>query len=96
MSCGVGGRCGSDPQLLWLWYRLVAAAPDSAPRLRTSISGRYGPKKEKKKKKKKKKENGPTKVEEKKKDIFISLKGTKVRLTTELSSDTKKVENNEI
>ena len=24
MSCGVGHRCGSDPELLWLWYRLVA------------------------------------------------------------------------
>ena len=27
MSCGVGHRCGSDPALLWLWYRLAAAAP---------------------------------------------------------------------
>ena len=26
MSCGVGYRCGSDPALLWLWYRLAAAA----------------------------------------------------------------------
>ena len=25
--CGVGGRLGSDPALLWLWCRLVAAAP---------------------------------------------------------------------
>ena len=24
MSCGVGGRCGSDSALLWLWRRLVA------------------------------------------------------------------------
>ena len=24
MSCGVGGRCGLDPKLLWLWCRLVA------------------------------------------------------------------------
>ena len=24
MSCGVGCRWGSDPVLLWLWYRLVA------------------------------------------------------------------------
>ena len=24
MSCGVGHRHGSDPMLLWLWYRLVA------------------------------------------------------------------------
>ena len=27
MSCGVGRRPGSDPTLLWLWRRLVAAAP---------------------------------------------------------------------
>ena len=27
MSCGVGHRHGSDPTLLWLWYRLAAAAP---------------------------------------------------------------------
>ena len=27
MSCGVGRRCGSDPELLWLWHRPVATAP---------------------------------------------------------------------
>ena len=27
MSCGVGGRRGSDPKLLCLWHRLVATAP---------------------------------------------------------------------
>ena len=26
MSCGVGHRCGSDPELLWLWRRPVATA----------------------------------------------------------------------
>ena len=26
VSCGVGHRCGLDPELLWLWRRLVAAA----------------------------------------------------------------------
>ena len=26
MSCGVGGRHGLDPALLWLWYRLAAVA----------------------------------------------------------------------
>ena len=26
MSCGVGHRHGSDPDLLWLWHRLVAKA----------------------------------------------------------------------
>ena len=27
MSCGVGRRHGSDPALLWLWWRPAAAAP---------------------------------------------------------------------
>ena len=27
MSCGVGCRCGSDPELLWLWHRPAATAP---------------------------------------------------------------------
>ena len=27
MSRGVGLRCGSDPELLWLWCRPAAAAP---------------------------------------------------------------------
>ena len=27
MGCGVGRRRGLDPTLLWLWHRLVAAAP---------------------------------------------------------------------
>jgi len=27
VSCGVGGRRGSDPELLWLWRRPAATAP---------------------------------------------------------------------
>ena len=27
VSCGVGHKFGSDPMLLWLWYRLAAVAP---------------------------------------------------------------------
>ena len=27
MSCGIGHRCDSDPELLWLWYRPAAVAP---------------------------------------------------------------------
>ena len=27
MCCGVGRRHGSNPVLLWLWWRLAAAAP---------------------------------------------------------------------
>ena len=28
MSCGVGRRRGLDPELLWLWHRSVAVAPN--------------------------------------------------------------------
>ena len=28
MSCGVGHRRSLDPTLLWLWRKLVAAAPN--------------------------------------------------------------------
>ena len=27
MSCGVGRRRGSDPELVWLWRRPAATAP---------------------------------------------------------------------
>ena len=27
MSCGVGHRRGSNPEVLWLWHRLAATAP---------------------------------------------------------------------
>ena len=27
MNCGVGGRRGSDPELLWLWCRPAATTP---------------------------------------------------------------------
>ena len=27
MSCGVSHRCGSDLAVLWMWSKLVAAAP---------------------------------------------------------------------
>ena len=27
VSCGVSHRHGLDPELLWVWYRLVAVAP---------------------------------------------------------------------
>ena len=27
LSCGVGHRRGSDPMLLWLWYRRAAVVP---------------------------------------------------------------------
>ena len=26
MSCGIGGRCSSDPELLWLWCRPASTA----------------------------------------------------------------------
>ena len=45
VSCGVGGRCGSDPTLLWLWCR--PATWDWTPSLGTSICRRCGPTKTK-------------------------------------------------
>ena len=53
MSCGIGCKCGSDPRLLWLWRRLVGAAPIRPPHLGISICHGCGPKKTKKKTKKK-------------------------------------------
>ena len=56
MSCGVGHRHGSDPLLLWLWCRLVAAAPVQplAWELPYAVGVALKSKKRKKKKKKKK------------------------------------------
>ena len=42
MSCGVGWRGSSDPELLWIWCRPAATAPiRPLPNLGTSISGGY-------------------------------------------------------
>ena len=49
MSYGIGHRHGSDPALLWLWYRLVAAAPIEALSLGAFICHRCGPKSDQKK-----------------------------------------------
>ena len=55
MSCGVDHSCSSDPVLLWLWYRLAAAAviQPLAWELPCVAIKRQKRKKEKKKKKKK-------------------------------------------
>ena len=55
VSCGVGHRYSLDLAMLWLWHRLVAAAPDLTPSLGTSMCCWCGLKKTKKKKKKEKK-----------------------------------------
>ena len=57
VSCGVGHRYSLDLAMLWLWHRLVAAAPDLTPSLGTSMCCWCGLKKTKKKKKRK--ENVP-------------------------------------
>ena len=49
MNCGVSCRHGLDPELLCLWFRLVAVAPIWPPSLGTSIGWGCGPKKKKKK-----------------------------------------------
>ena len=65
MSCGVGCRRGSDPELLWLWRRPVAAAPiqplaweppyaaGAAQEIATTTTTKDKKTKDKKKKKKK-------------------------------------------
>ena len=61
MVYGVGHRCGLDPMLLCLWYRLAAIAPiralawDPPYAVGTTIKSK---KKKKKKERKKKKEKG--------------------------------------
>jgi len=62
VSCGIGHRRGSDPALLWLWYRPAATAPIQLlawePPYATGAALEKGKKtKKKKKKKEKKKEN---------------------------------------
>ena len=59
MSCGVGHRCSSDPELLWLQCRLVAIAPIRPlawePPYAAGSSPRKGKKTKKKRKEKKRK-----------------------------------------
>ena len=55
MSCGVGGRRGSDPMLLWLWHRPAVTAPIQPLAWELPYAVRW-PKKEKKKRKKERRE----------------------------------------
>ena len=57
MTCGVGGKCGSDPELLCFWRRPVAAAPIRP--LARELPYAEGVAVEKTKKKKKKKKDNP-------------------------------------
>ena len=50
MSCSVGHRHSSDPELLWLW--LVAVAPTGALAWESPYAAGAGPKKQKQKNKK--------------------------------------------
>ena len=63
MSCDAGGRCGSDPELLWLWCRLATTAPTGplaweppyAEEMTQEMARRQKKKKEKERKKRKRK-----------------------------------------
>ena len=70
MSCGVGCRCGSDPELLWLWCRPVATAPIRPLAWETPYAGGAALEMAKRQKKKKKKEK-----EKKKKARKIRILG---------------------
>ena len=52
MSCGVDGRPGSDPTLLWLWHRLAAVALIGTLGWEPPYAAGAAPKRQKKKKKK--------------------------------------------
>ena len=54
MSCGVGCRLGSDPQLLWLWYKPAAAVPIRPLAWETPYASDAALKRQKKKENKKK------------------------------------------
>ena len=56
MSCGVGRRHGSDPELLWLWRRLAATALIKPLAWEPPCAAGVALKRPKKKKRKKKKE----------------------------------------
>ena len=61
MSCGVGRRPGSEPELLWLWCRPAATAPTVPIRplaWEPPYASGSGPRKGKKTKKKKEEEEG--------------------------------------
>ena len=55
MSCGVGHRRGSNPEVLWLWHRLAATAPIRPLAWEPPYASGEPIKKEKRKKEKKKK-----------------------------------------
>ena len=55
VSCGVGCRLGSDPELLWLWCRLTAPAPIRPPAWELPYATGKNPPPQKKGQKKKKK-----------------------------------------
>ena len=73
MSCGIDRRHGSDLVLLWLWYRLAAAAPigplawklpnATSTTLKIRKEGRKEGRKEEKKEKKKKRRKRKRKVQ---------------------------------
>ena len=75
MSCSVDRRCGSVPELLWLWCRLVAAAliQHLNWELPCATCGLKKTKEKKKKKKEKKRREGGKK--EGRKDEITSLLG---------------------
>ena len=62
MSCGVDRRLGSDPALLWLWYRLVATAPIGPLSWEPPYAVGVAQEMAKRKKKKRKKKNKQFKI----------------------------------
>ena len=59
MSCGIGCRSGSDPELLWLWCRLVATAQITPLAWKLLKAGGEAKKKKKKEREREKEEKNP-------------------------------------
>ena len=55
MTCAVGHRYGSNPEVLWLWCRLATSAPIRPLAWESPCATGSGPKKGKKTKKKERK-----------------------------------------
>ena len=90
MSSGVVCRCGLDPTLLWLWYRLAATALIQ-PLAWEIIYAVSAPNKSKKKKKKKKKKE---RKKERKKVCICSVKSEKASLRRQYRIEIERIGRN--
>ena len=78
MNCGVGHRRGLDPELLWLWCRLAAAAPiqplawEPPHAMRVVLKIKRKERKKEGRKERRKRKKGRNKKRKKEKEEFLS------------------------